>query len=178
MLVAFGAVETPVARPTAGVANATPNDATVISLSVVPRTGRADVVVRVEGSVSFKHFTLAKPDKIVVDLANTSLGLPDGDAYDGVSRGGITRIRYSQFTRTITRVVVTLDGPHGYTVTNDNGAIRISIDGAADAFEPWAVGEKGPKAADKTESLARVELPKKQNVEPMVVTPPPAPAAA
>ena len=41
------------------------NDATVVSLSVVPRTGRADVVVRVDGSVTFKHFTLAKPDKIV-----------------------------------------------------------------------------------------------------------------
>jgi type IV pilus assembly protein PilQ len=175
MLVAFGAVETPVARPTAGVSVPTPNDATVISLSVVPRTGRADVVVRVEGSVSFKHFTLAKPDKIVVDLANTSLGLPDGDAYDGVSRGGITRIRYSQFTKTVTRVVVTLDAPHAYTVTNDNGSIRISIDGASNAFEPWAVGEK---SADKTESLARVELPKKSEAASPVASPVASPAAA
>ena len=32
MLVAFGAAETPVARPTAGVAVPTPNDATVVPL--------------------------------------------------------------------------------------------------------------------------------------------------
>src|SRR5262249_13586201 len=153
MLVAFGATG---ARPAAGAALPTPNDATVISLSVVPRTGRADVVVRIEGSVSFKHFTLAKPDKIVVDLANASLGLPDGDAYDGVARGGITRIRYSQFTRSVVRVVVTLDAPHAYTVTNDNGSLHISIDGTAGAFQPWAVGDK---SAEKAAEKAIVEKP-------------------
>src|SRR5262249_30840978 len=159
LLAAFGAVGP---RPTAGVAVPAPNDATVISLSVVPRTGRADVVVRVEGPVSFKHFTLAKPDKIVVDLSGATLGLPDGDAYDGVSRGGITRIRYSQFTRTVVRVVLTLDAPHAYTLTNDRGALHISIDGAADAFQPWAIGDANGerKAPDQTETLAKVEAPK------------------
>ncbi len=154
MLVAFGAVG---ANPAAGAAVPALNDATVISLSVVPRTGRADVNVRVDGSVSFKHFTLSKPDKIVVDFAGATLGLPDGDAYDGVSRGGITRIRYSQFTRTVVRVVVTLDAAHPYTVTNDDGVVRISVDGAANGFAPWAVGEK---ASEKAERLAKVESPK------------------
>ena len=162
MLVAFGAVG---ANPAAGAAVSAPNDATVISLSVVPRTGRADVNVRVDGSVSFKHFTLSKPDKIVVDFAGASLGIPDGDAYDGVSRGGITRIRYSQFTRTVVRVVVTMDAAHPYTVTNDNGVVRISVDGATSGFEPWAIGEK---AGQKTETLAKVESPK---VEPKVEAP-------
>lgn len=162
MLVAFGAVG---ANPAAGAAVSAPNDATVISLSVVPRTGRADVNVRVDGSVSYKHFTLSKPDKIVVDFAGASLGIPDGDAYDGVSRGGITRIRYSQFTRTVVRVVVTLDAAHPYTVTNDNGVVRISVDGASSGFEPWAIGEK---ASQKTETLAKVESPK---VEPKVEAP-------
>jgi type IV pilus assembly protein PilQ len=170
MLAAFGAVATLVARPTGGEARLAPTDATVVSLSVVPRTGRADVVVRVEGAVSFKHFTLNKPDKIVVDLAGATLGLPDGDAYDGVSRGGITRIRYSQFTKSVVRVVLTLDAAHPYTVSSENGGVRISVDGAADAFEPWAVGEK---SADKAESLARVEPPKKREAAPA-----PAPAAA
>ena len=162
MLVAFGAVG---ANPAAGAAVSAPNDATVISLSVVPRTGRADVNVRVDGSVSFKHFTLSKPDKIVVDFAGASLGIPDGEAYDGVSRGGITRIRYSQFTRTVVRVVVTMDAAHPYTVTNDNGVVRISVDGATSGFEPWAIGEK---AGQKTETLAKVESPK---VEPKVEAP-------
>ena len=135
MLVAFGAVGgRPVVAPALPT---TPNDATVIALSVVPTTGRADVVIRLDGSVSVKHFVLSKPDKIVVDMSGATLALPQGDAYDGVARGGITRIRYSQFTKTVVRVVLTLDAPHAYDVTQSNGEIHITVDGANDKFSPW-----------------------------------------
>src|SRR4051812_46966783 len=91
MLAAFGAIGAhPALTPTA----TEENDATVVALSVVPTTGRADVVIRIDGTISLKHFTLSNPDKIVVDLSGATLGLPAGDAYDGVARGGITRIRY------------------------------------------------------------------------------------
>ncbi|HEY9227861.1 MAG TPA: AMIN domain-containing protein [Gemmatimonadaceae bacterium] len=179
MLAAFGALG---ARP----ATASPvhpvTDATVVSLSVVPATGRADVLVRFEGAVSYKHFTLSKPDKIVVDLNGATLGLPEGDAYDGVARGGITRIRYSQFTRTVVRVVLTLDSAHPYVVTNDKGSVRISVEGAAPEFSPWAIGrESGSAKRDvpSTEALPEPLPPKAESVEPKVeqqlpVEPPPA----
>jgi type IV pilus assembly protein PilQ len=155
LLAALGAVGT---RPAVGGPAPTPNDATVISLSVVPRTGHADVVVRVEGPVSVRHFTLTMPDRIVVDLSGATLALPIGDAYDGVSRGGITGIRYSQFTRTVVRVVITLDAPRGYTVTNDRRTLDVSIDGAANSFEPWTVGDpNSEKAADDPVLLAKLD---------------------
>src|SRR4051812_23521574 len=113
MLAAFGALGSHSVAPT----TPTSNEATVVSLSVVPKTGRADVVIRVDGTISYKHFTLSKPDKIVVDLSGATLGLPPGDSYDGVARGGITRIRYSQFTKSTVRVVLTLDAAHAYDVT-------------------------------------------------------------
>ncbi|MEP6494110.1 MAG: AMIN domain-containing protein [bacterium] len=136
MLVAFGAIG---GRPAALSAHVTPTDATVISLSVVPATGRANVVIRVDGSVTLKHFTLDKPDKIVIDLTGATLGLPAGDAYDGVARGGITRIRYSQFTRNVVRIVLTLDAMHTYDVAQEDGEVRISVDGTAGKFDPWQV---------------------------------------
>src|ERR1044071_7989208 len=74
---------------------------TVVSLSVVPTSGRADVVVGVDGNVSLKHFTLKKPDRIVVDIGGATLGLSAGDSYDGVARGGITRVAYSQFSKSV-----------------------------------------------------------------------------
>ena len=135
MLAAFGAVGVRTANAPA--LPTTPNDATVIALSVVPTTGRADVVVRVDGTVGIRHFVLSKPDKIVVDMSGATLALPQGDAYDGVARGGITRIRYSQFTKTVVRVVLTLDAPHSYDVTQSNGAIHITVDGTNDKFAPW-----------------------------------------
>jgi len=64
MLVALAAISTRPARA----AVVPPNDATVVALSVVPNratNNRADVVIRVDGSVTLKHFTLSKPDKIV-----------------------------------------------------------------------------------------------------------------
>jgi len=144
MLVAFGAVG---GRPAVAPAlPTTPNDATVIALSVVPTTGRADVVIRLDGSVSIKHFVLSKPDKIVVDMSGATLALPQGDAYDGVARGGITRIRYSQFTKTVVRVVLTLDAPHAYDVTQSNGEIHITVDGANDKFAPWRLTSESADA--------------------------------
>ena len=135
MLAAFGAIGSPAAI----VSSPTSNEATVVSLSVVPTTGRADVVIRVDGTVSYKHFVLSKPDKIVIDLANANLGVPAGDAYDGVARGGITRIRYSQFTKSVVRVVLTLDAAHTYDVTQQKGEVHVSVDGSTEKFEPWQV---------------------------------------
>jgi type IV pilus assembly protein PilQ len=153
LLGAFGAIGV---TPLAGLARTIPNDATVTSVSVVPTTGRADVVIRVDGTVSLKHFTLSKPDKIVVDMTGATLGLPQGDAYDGVARGGITRIRYSQFTRTVVRVVLTLDALHTYDVTQNEGEVRISVVGPASKFSPWQVGNDDARA-ERPIPLARVE---------------------
>lgn len=115
----------------------------VTALSIVPNERTTDVVIRVNGSITFNHFTLTKPDKIVVDVNGAQLGLPTTDAYDGVARGAIKGVRYSQFTKNVVRVVVTLDGPHGYGVLQDKGELRISIDGIGERFAPWTLGAAG-----------------------------------
>jgi len=179
MLVALAAISTRPARA----AVVPPNDATVVALSVVPNratNNRADVVIRVDGSVTLKHFTLTKPDKIVVDISGATLALPAGDSYDGVARGGITRIRYSQFMKSVVRVVLTLDAAHTYTVTQDAGQVRVAVDGAGDNFEPWQTGKtavaarpvlREPQAAPAVETKV-VEKPRPAPAEP------PSPAVA
>lgn len=123
-----------------------PNDAKVTALSVVhgaaaPAGGaRADVVIRVDGAITLKHFTMTKPDKIVVDLSGATLDLPTGASYDGVARGGIESVRYSQFTKSTVRVVLTLDAPHTYNVVQNDGEVRVSVDGAGGKFEAWSIG--------------------------------------
>lgn len=157
MLAAFGAIG---GRPAVLSALETPNDATVTSLSVVPATGagHADVVIRVDGTIAFKHFILSKPDKIVIDMSGATLGLPSGDAYDGVPRGGITRIRYSQFTKSVVRVVLTLDAPHDYTVSQSGGEVHVSVDGAGSKFSPWQVN--GGQKVDAGPKIAKADAPK------------------
>src|SRR4051812_19878670 len=159
MLVAFGAQSAlaHVPRSTAANTVARRNEATVTALSVVPSTRSADVVIRVSGSVAFKHFTMARPDKIVVDMNGATLGLPAAEGYDGVARGGIKGIRFSQFTKSVVRVVITLDSPHTYGVLQENGELHIAIDNAGDDFEPWMMGsaptETRRAAAESRKSL-------------------------
>jgi type IV pilus assembly protein PilQ len=182
MLVALAAIGTRPARA----AVVPPNDATVVAVSVVPNratNGRADVVIRVDGSITLKHFTLNKPDKIVVDIAGATLGLPAGESYDGVARGGITSIRYSQFMKSVVRVVLTLDAPHTYTVTQDAGQVRVAVDGAGEKFTAWQTGKADVAArparvepVEPTVSPSRsvAEAPSRPVVEPAMAEPVPA----
>ena len=117
-----------------------PGDGLVKSLSVVPTSGHADVVVGVEGNVSLKHFTLKKPDRIVVDISGAKLGLSKGESYDGVPRGGITRVTFSQFNKNVVRIVLTLSAERTYDVANEASGLRISVQGAGDSFERWQLG--------------------------------------
>ncbi len=63
----------------------------------------------------------------------------------------------------------TLDAPHAYTVSNDNGELKISVDASADKFEPWQVG-----SASTTSTVREVSAPKRVASEPSVA--PSAPA--
>ncbi len=160
-----------------------PNDAKVTALSVVPDAAahaggsRADVVIRVDGAISLKHFTMAKPDKIVIDLAGASLGVPAGDSYDGVARGGITRVRYSQFTKSTVRVVLMLDAPHAYNVAQKDGEVRISVDGTIGKFDSWSIGAGAAKTRATVTEIAPV-TPAPVAMPPVAMAPAAKPQAA
>lgn len=181
MFVAAGVVggKAASASLTAG-ATLPPNDAKVTALSVVPNAAapaggaRADVVIRVDGAITLKHFTMTKPDKIVVDLTGATLGVPAGDSYDGVARGGITRVRYSQFTKSTVRIVLTLDAPHTYNVVQNDGEVRISVDGGLGKFDPWSVGSAAKSRSATVTDVAPVATA--PAAAPVMPQPAPAPA--
>ena len=80
----------------------------VTSLSVVPGSGSAEVVIGVTSEISVSDFTLPSPHRLVIDLNGAVLDM--NGSYDRVARGGITNIRYSQFKSDVVRVVIELDG--------------------------------------------------------------------
>jgi type IV pilus assembly protein PilQ len=107
----------------------------VTSLSVVPGTGRAEVVIGVTSEISVSDFTLASPHRLVIDLNGAVLEV--NGSYDRVARGGITNVRYSQFKAEVVRVVIELDGEHPYEVRRSANEVRVSVDGGTSAFESW-----------------------------------------
>ena len=82
----------------------------VKAVSVLPAPGRAEVVIDVAGSVGYQDFTLAGPARLVVDITGATLTATRA-VYDGVNRGGILDVRYSQYRADVVRVVIELEAP-------------------------------------------------------------------
>ncbi|CAN5911940.1 hypothetical protein BH11GEM2_BH11GEM2_03570 [soil metagenome] len=126
--------------PSAQPVEARTAEGSVRSLSVVPSSGKAEIVIGVSGDPEVKDFTLGSPDRIVIDLSGASLGLR-ARAYDRISRGGINDVRYSQFRKGTVRVVVYLDAPHAYQLTRADGEVRVSVSVPMNAqFASWHTG--------------------------------------
>ena len=154
---------------TAAAAGARPSfaEGAVTSLSVVPTSGRSDVLVGVNGDIAVKHFTLSKPNRIVVDISGATLGLPAGATYDGVARGAITKITYSQFSKNVVRIVLTLNTSPEYTVAPDGKFVRVSVSGAREDFESWQLGAADASAMpNKTEAAPKNEAEPKTEAAP------------
>ena len=58
-----------------------------------------------------KDFLLTAPDRLVLDVVGATLGQNAPRLYDGVKRGVVTDLRYSQFRPDVVRIVLDLDGP-------------------------------------------------------------------
>ena len=110
----------------------------VTAVSIVPSSGRAEVIVAVSGPVEVQDFVLSGPDRVVLDLTGAKLNLPP-HMYDKVSRAGITNLRLAQYKPDVVRLVLELDGSHEYEISRTDSEIRIAVTGA-DKFSAWHAG--------------------------------------
>jgi type IV pilus assembly protein PilQ len=121
--------------------------ATVHSVSVVPSSGKTDVVIGVNAAVDVQNFTLDAPARIVVDLSGANLSMAHR-SYDKVARGGITNIRYSQYRPNVVRVVIEMDAKHQYEVKRNDSEVRVTISGGKTAdYSSWSSNKDGYVAA-------------------------------
>jgi hypothetical protein len=105
----------------------TPNAPAVRSVSVVPASGKAEIVIGVDASVDVDDFALESPHRVVVDLKGAVLGMRP--TYDRQSRGGVTNVRAAQFKPNVVRVVIEMDAPHSYEVSRNGNEVRVSVNG-------------------------------------------------
>lgn len=108
-------------------------EVTAVSLQSAP--GRADFVVNVSGDIVVQDFLLGTPDRLVLDLKGAHLG-GGTTLYDGVSRGGIRNVRYSQFKPDVVRIVLDLESAKPYKIERTANAVRVSF-GTDKAFAAW-----------------------------------------
>jgi type IV pilus assembly protein PilQ len=125
-----------------------PGGGEVTAVSLAPAAGKAEVVIAVRGAVEVKDFLLASPDRLVLDVVGATLGQNAPAVYDGVKRGVVTNLRYSQFRPDVVRIVLDLDGPTTYKVQRAGDAIRIAF-GPAAKFQAWTSKEAHEELADE-----------------------------
>ena len=89
-------------------ANARAGVTAVTAVSIVPSSGRAEVVVALSGPVEVQDFVLTGPDRVVLGLTGAKLNLP-ATMYDKVARAGITNLRLAQYKSDVVRLVIELD---------------------------------------------------------------------
>ena len=119
-------------------ANARAGVTAVTAVSIVPSSGRAEVVVALSGPVEVQDFVLTGPDRVVLDLTGAKLSLP-ATMYDKVPRAGITNLRLGQYKADVVRLVLELDRSREYEITRSENEIRIAVTGA-EKFTAWHAG--------------------------------------
>ena len=123
--------------------------ATVHSLSVVPSSGKTEVVIGINAAVDVQDFTLDAPARVVIDLKGATLDMSHR-TYDRVSRGGITNVRYSQFRPNVVRVVIEMDAKHPYEVKRSEGEVRVTVSGGKTAdYSSWSSSKSGVAATPR-----------------------------
>ena len=143
------------ALPAAALLFLPPSAASVHTVSVVPASGKTEVVIGVNAAVDVRDFTLASPNRVVIDLQGATLDM-SGRTYDKVARGGITNVRYSQFRANVVRVVVELDAVHPYEVKRTDGEVRVAISGGTVASSSWSTSRNASYAAAPAKTLKPV----------------------
>ncbi|HET9465119.1 MAG TPA: secretin N-terminal domain-containing protein, partial [Gemmatimonadales bacterium] len=130
--------------PSAALADG-PASGEVTGVSVQASPGRADIVINVRGAVEVRDFMLESPNRLVLDVMGAKLTGNAAVMYDGVKRGGVLNLRYSQFQRDVVRIVLELDHAKDYHVERGAEAIRVSF-GTDQSFLAWSSNSPSQQA--------------------------------
>ncbi|UCF10181.1 MAG: AMIN domain-containing protein, partial [Candidatus Bipolaricaulota bacterium] len=119
----------------------------VSEVRIAPLGTETEISVYVEGDVTVTDFMLTGPPRLILDLKGASHGLPR-ESYEGVGRGGVLRIRSSQFRPEVVRLVFDLTAELEYEITQDDDAVRVRFPNPGESFADWTTsGEEAPPVA-------------------------------
>ncbi|HEU5219672.1 MAG TPA: secretin N-terminal domain-containing protein [Gemmatimonadales bacterium] len=144
---------------------ATVRDGEVRAVSLVPASGKAELVIQIQGAVQVTDRTLTDPSRIVLDISGATLGTGmNRSAYDGVKRAGVLNVRLSQYTPEVVRVVMDVERLVPYRVERTDEAIRVSF-GSDQGFLAWNGGTV-TAARDQVVAVAPAPAPASERAEP------------
>jgi type IV pilus assembly protein PilQ len=127
-------------------------------LSVSPVSDRTEIVIRVQGPVTYKEPFMMDDGRLVLDITGVE---KTAELNQTVNRGGINRVRVAPFGPNVARVVVELASPTEYKVETAEGLIRIHFPNKGGLFEAWSAAVPRPTSelSDATPATERAPAP-------------------
>ncbi|WP_419163192.1 secretin N-terminal domain-containing protein [Candidatus Palauibacter sp.] len=111
--------------------------ADVREVRIAPTGSETEITVLVGGEVTARHLMLADPPRLLLDLEGASHKLAR-HSYTGIGRGGVLRMRSSQFRPDVVRIVFDLTLETDYRVAMDTGAVRLILRNPGPTFASWS----------------------------------------
>ncbi len=127
--------------------------ADVREVRIAPSGAETEITVLVGGEVSVHHFMLGTPARLILDVEGASHGLAR-TSYEAIGRGGVIRMRSSQFRPDVVRLVFDLTRELEYRVAEDDGVIRVLFENPGEAFTGWSTGTSRPASEPGTPAAA------------------------
>ncbi|MDH3428186.1 MAG: AMIN domain-containing protein [Gemmatimonadota bacterium] len=140
---------------------------------VQPAGADTEIVILTGEQVEPREFLLTGPARLIVDLYGAEIGDLRG-SYEGISRGGITRMRSSQFRPGVVRLIFELTVNAEYRTDATAGRFSLRFANPGDSFTPWStvVGGDAPLAmADR--NPARTVFQSEESVREVLQDDPP-----
>ena len=130
----------------------------VREIQILPVGSDTEIVILIGENVEPKEFLLAEPARLIVDLYGADMGSLRG-SYDGIGRGGVVRMRSSQFREDVVRLVFELTGTPEYSTEANTGRFALRFANPGGAFAAWSsVGTDSPPMAMQDRTPARQAL--------------------
>ena len=130
---------------------AAPTD--VREVQIAPSGAQTEITVFVEGDISVHHFMLSEPARLILDVEGAVHGL-GRHSYEAIGRGGVIRMRSSQFQPDVVRLVFDLSSELKYDVEELGDAVQIRFENPGEAFTRWSTGIRTASATDTAEPVA------------------------
>ena len=116
--------------------------ASVVEVRIVSAGAQTEIMVRTEGTVTHSDFSLSNPTRLVLNIEGARHALPRW-SYEEIARGGVIRLRSSQFRDDVVRLVFDLTVNGGYEVFDQEYGVSVRFPNPGGAFDVWSTALDG-----------------------------------
>ncbi len=119
-----------------------PDAEPVTEIKIAAVDGETEIVIVAEGEIEVSDFLLDEPTRLILDLRGARHALPRY-TYEEIGRGGVIRLRSSQFLDDVVRLVIELTFAPVYSIDVRAGVVTVRFRNPGPPFEPWSTGLDG-----------------------------------